>query len=458
MNQTKRILLISLCFMLWIIPALVQASPFMVDNGKVYGHRGPNGTISLFAEALGGNWNFSIHKVFPPEGQMYYFISAELDDSKVQRKHLINVKLIIDGKNISLPLLTGTQPIIKGRSYQGYYSLPEEVIKLIVNAKEMSIAFEFDRASPETGDVKGTTVAALKKLFPMEKERYVREGRVLETTDDPTKEVVHPQIFIPNVTPQEVLDALVYETNFYVNEGKDRLNDKERYFLRHTSDTQVIRLYGLKEYYPIVHECVTVACRPYDNGVWVTLGLLLERYTPPYVDKNDLSWPERLDYIEYYFYKERQWGRRLHSVYQDLYGKVDYGFTYEIKDVKKGPFKVTTVDVKKFPELGNIKAGDLLMAIDGVPTTCMEEVDLEYWLDNGLTKPKTFTFKTMAGEEKKITIMPQVQLVAPETRKDYGKILAEKMSGLIGKDSISLSSASIYLESDTYDPLGNGLK
>jgi len=58
--------------MLWIIPALVQASPFMVDNGKVYGHRGPNGTISLFAEALGGNWNFSIHKVFPPEGQMYY--------------------------------------------------------------------------------------------------------------------------------------------------------------------------------------------------------------------------------------------------------------------------------------------------------------------------------------------------------------------------------------------------
>ena len=464
MDKLKTIIFILICLILYAIPVTIYASPFDDQNGKVYGHRGPNGTISLFAEALGGNWNFSIHKVFPPEGQMYYFISAELEDRKVQSKHLTNVKLIIDGKNISLPLLTGTQPIIKDRSYQGYYSLPEEIIKLIVNAKKISIAFEFDGNSPETRDVKGTTVAAFKRLFPMEKERYVREGRVLETTDDPKEDVVYPEIFIPNVKTQEVLDALVYEANFSVDKGKEKL--KGDYFLTHTSDAQVIQLYGFWSYHDI-HECVTVACRPYDNGVWVTLGLQKEKYESEHYDDQGHYWAESDLFIPYDFEvalicpkvdDSRQWANRLYSVYRNLYGKIDYGFTCEMKDVKKGPFKVTAVDVKKFPELANIRVGYLLVAIDGVSTTGMEPIDLEYWLNNGLVRTRTFIFKTMNGEEKKVTILPQAQLAATETRKNYGEILAEKMSKLTGKDIISLPSASIVLESDTYDPLGNGLK
>lgn len=471
MNRVKKIAFVLLCFICWT--SLVQASPFDVENGKVYGHQGPDGTTSLLAKAIGGNWDFAIHKVFPNKGQMYYFLSAELEDRKVEKKHLTNVTLTINGKSIMLQPLKDFGPVIAGNSYQEYYSVPEDVLQQIAQATEMSIAFQFDGASPETGAVKDSTVKAFKRLIMMEKDSYIREGKVLDATEEPSKAFFHPQIFIPNAKPEEVLDALVYEINFDTYKGKEEFNYSSGYFINHTSDPYVTQLV-CRSSFGDTTDFVTVACRPYNNGVWVILNLMMQKYTPGSSGYNGAYFPGSVGYSfyendlsnsllvntkDYWQTKSELWAMDLHSVYNQLYGKVDYGFSFERKDIQKGPFKVTTVDLKKFPELDRVSVGDSLVAIGGVSTTLVGVQDLDYWLDNGMSEQRTFTFKSITGEEKKVTISPQVQLTASETRKDYKKILMDKMpKWFVEKDITPLSPKSIFLESNVYDPLGTGIK
>lgn len=463
MRVVKKITLLLLCMICLTATSLVQAAPFDVENGKVYGHRGPDGTTSLFAKAIGGNWNFAIHKVFPSNGQTYYFLSAEVDDSKVKRKHVTNVVLTINGKSVVLQPLKDFQAVIVDRSYQEYYSVPEEVIQQIAQATEMSIAFQFDGASPETGDVKDSTVKAFKTLIPMAKESYIREGKVLKATDDPSKAFFHPQIFIPNAKPDEVLDALIYRSNFETYREKEEFNYSSGYFINHTSDPYVTQLV-CRDSFGETNDFVTVACRPYGTGVWVTLNLMMQGYTSSGLlygfYENDISSSSLfVSAGDYWQTKSELWTMDLHSVYNELYGKVDYGFSVESKDVTKGPFKVTAVDLKKFPGLEHVSAGDLLVAIDGVSTTLMGLQDLDYWLDNGMSAQRTFTFKSVTGEEKKITIAPQIQLASPESKKDYKKIFMDKMpKWFVEKDITTLSPNTIFLESNGYDPLGTGMK
>lgn len=470
LNQVKRLFLGFLCLILWALPFAAQASPFLVENGKVYGHRGPEGTVTLFAKAIGGNWELSINKVFTQEGKLYYFLSAELEDRKVQKNQLTNVVLTVNGKNVPLQLLEGLKPTFDGRNYQGYYAVPEDLIQLMTKAEQLSIAFQFEGASPETGNVKDTTVKAIRNLLPMEKERYVREGKVLEATDDPTNEVFHPQLFIPGAKAEDIMNALIYETNFYTSKGKEEFDYSGGYLVYHTTDPQMVVL-SCRNGLSSGTDYVTVICRPYNNGVWVTMNLLVVSYSPGYYSGN-IYHPGSTSYAPYenapssgiistsgyWRTQSRLWAMRLRSVYQQLYGKADFGFTWEVKDVKRGPFKLLTVDSQKFPELDGIKAGDLLTSIDGVSTTLMTSEDIQSWMDNnGFGGPKTLSFKTAAGEEKKITLTPQVQLTAPENKKDYAKTLAEKMpKWFTQKDIIKVSDSKATV--NRFDPLSKGMQ
>jgi hypothetical protein len=469
MKQVQRILVIFACLVILTIPALVQASPFSVENGKVYGHREPDGKIVLLAKAIGGNWSFSVNKIFTAGGKSHYFISAELEDQKVKKNHLTGVVLTIDGKSVPLQLINNTQSITDETTYHGYYLVSEELLSRMANAQDMHIAFDFDGASPENGTVKATTVAAFKRLFLMNQERYVREGRVLGLKEDPNKAFLHPELFIPNAKPEDVMNALIYETNFNDYNGKEEFNYSEGYYIYHTSDPQVVQLV-CRDNFAGSTDTVTVDCRPYNNGVWVTLSLMLEYYTGGSYGYGGVYFPGTVyenfyedaysddlfsDASGYWRMNAQLWADRLQAVYRDLYGEEDYGFTCKTENVKRGPFTVATVDVKKFPELTGVKAGDLLTAIDGVPTALMGATDLEYWLQNGeIGTPRTLSFKTLSGEEKKIVLLPQVRLTPPETRKDYKTILMEKMpKWFVKKDRIKLPLHSSYLDYDYYDPL-----
>ena len=68
-----------------------------------------------------------------------------------------------------------------------------------------------------------------------------------------------------------------------------------------------------------------------------------------------------------------------------------------------------------------------------------------------------FTIKSPTGVEKKVKVVPQLQLVKAEDKKDYKKLI-EKMPKWFSKTDKRAPLTSGFVESDIYNPLGEGLK
>lgn len=450
-------MIIMLAFILLVMNSPVQASPFYIEDGKIYGHKGPDGTISIFVQDSAPNWKVQIHKVFSTNGKLDYFLYADIIDRNFETNSLPSMVMTLNGQNIPLKLLEGTKTVIEKRNFIAYYELSEEVIQMFAKADTMILTFQFDNTKTATRKTIPSKFTGFKQLATIDKSAYIREGQLLEPDQNIEKTIFYPQIFIPNATPEEVFDALIYETNFNTYKGKEKFDYSNGYFVYHTSDPQVIQLLcrqGVSSGY----DFVTIACRPYNNGVWVTLSLMAdapEGYTF-YEQTRSRSF---VGTMGYWRTKSRLWGMKLHSVYRQFYGEVDYGFVCDPQNSEKGPFKIISVDVNRFPQLDGVKAGDMLIGIDNVATTLMSALDMKYWLDNGIDGPRTFIFKTEAGEEKKVTITPQFRSSKPEDRKDYKTVFAEKMPEWFVKKNIkTVSEDGKFLETNIYNPLGTGLK
>lgn len=444
-----------------LVPPFANAAPFYVEDGSVYGHKGPDGTISFFAKDTAAKWSIQIHKVFSAEDKVYYFLKAGLSDKNFATQMLPDLVLTLNKQDFLLKPLDGKEPHINKNYFSGWYALPEEAVQLLAKADTMALNLQYAGVPPKTWKPFPSKLAGFRQLPALEKTAYIREGVILQPEREPEKTIFHPQLFIPGVTPAEVIDALIYEANFNTYKGKETFDYSSGYFVYRTTDPQVVQLLcrqGLSN----AADFVTVACRPYKNGVWVTLSLMAERYSYGYHYSfyEDTPSGSFIATQGYWRTNSRLWGRKLHSIYANFYGNHDYGFSYDWQDRKRGPFAIRTVNLQKFPELEGVKAGDLLTAVDGAATALMGPLDLEYFLDDGIGGPKTFTFKTAGGEEKKVTIIPQVQFAKPEGRKDYNKILAEKMPKWFWKKEINsiVPGDGQFLDSDLYHPWGTELK
>ncbi len=457
MIKIARIAIIVQVCMILLLGSQVQAAPFYAEDGKVLGHKGPDGTVSFFVQDATLSWKTQIHKVFSVNGNYYYFLYVNVLDRNFATNPLPSLVMTVNGQDMPLKLLEGTQPVIDKNSLTAYYQLSEELIQTLAKADTMVLTFQFDNAKVATRKTIPSKFAGFKQLGAIDKSAYIREGQVFEPVQDLEKTIFHPQIFIPNVTPEEVIDALIYEANFDNYKGKEKFNYSYGYFVYHTTDPQVVQLLcrdGLSSGY----DFVTIACRPYNNGVWVTLSLMADA-SGGYTFYEQTRSTGFVGTMGYWRANSRLWAMKLQSVYGKLYGKIDYGFTCDSKSSEKGPFKIMSVDVERFPQLEGVKAGDMLTSVDNVSTTLLSLMDLEFWLDNGIGGARTLTFRTAAGEEKKITITPQFQPSKPEERKDYKKTLAEKMPKWFTKKDIKdVSPDGCFLESDIYNPLETGLK
>lgn len=457
MHKILRMLIILQACMLLLMNPSVQASPFPIKDGKIFGHKEPDGTISLFVQDSAHNWKTQIHKVFSADGKLYYFLYADITDRNFETNPLPSMVMTLNGQNIPLKLLEGTKPVIEKKSLIAYYELSEEVIQMLAKADTMGLTLQFDNTKAVTGKTTPSKFVGFKQLAVADKSSYIREGQVLDPDQNIEKTVFHPQIFIPNTTPEEVIDALIYETNFNTYKGKEKFDYSYGYFVYYTSDPQVVQLL-CRQGVSSGDDFVTIACRPYNKGVWVTLSLMADA-PEGYIFYEQTESKSLVSTMGYWRTNSRLWGMKLHSVYGKLYGNIDYGFTCDWQNSEKGPFKIISVDVNMFPQLDGVKVGDLLTSIDNVSTTLMGTLDLEYWLDNGIGGPRTFTFRTAAGEEKKVTINPQFRPSKLEERKDYKKALAEKMPKWFVKKEIKVVSENGYfLDSDIYNPLGKSLK
>jgi hypothetical protein len=455
----KNMIAVIFCLLIWLIPYTGNATPFDIENGQIYGHQSPDETISFFIQdAANTNWNFQVHNVLSVDGKQYYFLYAELNDKRISKEPVTGVVLTLDGKDFALQQLEGIAPIVNDRMFRGWYALPEEVITKLGHVEQMALNFQFASSPPKVCKPFPSITTSFRKIVTMTRQQYVREGKVLEAADDLKKVAYYPQIYIPDTTQEEVLAALIYDANFYKSKNKDKFDYSNGYFVKYTLDPRVTQ-FESRQSYGENYAFITVVTKPYKDGVWATLNLQRKEYGGNRILYYPINTPTSgvISSRSYWRSESEQWAARLASAYKGIYGYYDCGLTWtEAKDKKQGPFPITNVNAATFPELADIKNGDLITKINNTPTESMTTLDLEYWTQSD-HNPITFTIKSPTGVEKKITVVPQLQLMKAEDKKDYKKLI-EKMPKWFTKTDKRAPLTSGFVESDIYNPLGEGLK
>lgn len=452
-------------FVLMMITGLCHAVPYASRDGEIYGHRSPNGTTSFFAEDtgsswFGGNcWNLSIHRAFLPDGKMLNYIFAEIVDGKVKKTPVTGISFAINNNQILLEPMERFKPYIQDKTFRGWYIIPEEAVKSLENAETISLTFNFAGASPKVIKIDEKVVKRFRNLPLMQKENYVREGKVFGSNPelDLSKQIVYPSIFIPNAKPEDVKAALVYHATFEDKKGKEEF----LYYQGHSvtnfaKEPAVFELEECKGVGDGYYSLVTVKCSPYKDGTFVTMGLVQKLYSyygnPPTLNISYSDYVHNTGTLfnmsDYWRSKAERWARILLSIHHEYSGVYSYGFTWhEVKDTKKGPFKLATVNSKDFPELAAITQGDFLIAINKVTTDHMQPLDLNFGLDSN-AGPVMFTFKTQTGEEKQITITPKL-LTPKGGNKDYKKIV----EGIPKKFTTTSNGLPSFTYGPAFDPL-----
>lgn len=463
MKLFKNFAAVIFCLMLWLVPAYGYLSPVPIEDGPIYGHKSKEGTISFFVKDSSYNnwksifngsqtskeWEVQLHKVLSPDGKQYYALHAEVNGKDIGADPVTGVILTLDNKDYALTLLDGVAPVAQDKLYHAWYALPDEAIKQLANASELSISYKFTVKPNKIVRPFPSKLASFKRLPLLEKSHYIREGQVFEPTADIARELYYPQVFIPNTTPEEVIAALIYEANFMQYKGKDEFNYSFGYEVRYTPDPQVVQFESMGPY-DRHYSFITAAARPYKDGVWVTMGFMQKSY---YDGKSSYN-PFNKSIRGYWRLENDIWSMRLLSVQRALSGGY-YSCGLGWKDSKTGPYEISVVNSKSFPELANIKEKDLIIAVNGVPTTSMLPLDMRYLLETN-TSPVEFTIKSTDGTESKVVITPQFNKL-DNPKKDY-KALITKVPKRFMKLDKNAPLGDEFIDSNIFDPLGAGLK
>lgn len=232
---------------------------------------------------------------------------------------------------------------------------------------------------------------------------------------------------------EDIKAALIYYGVYAAKQEKDGSSYYDEHSLWSTQDPQVVQMEEIKAV-DDAHSFVSIACRPYDNGVWVTMGFAEkvyhgytgQFYTPPSYTEYGYSHSILIDMSSVWRSKADRWAHILLPIAQEFNGSYDYGFSWaEQKANKKTVYVLTSVNMAEFPSLEGINIGDELVAVNGISTSGMRNIDLSYWFEgNGSSVIATFRLKT--GEEKKVMLVPKLR-PGTTTKRDYKKII-EKAS------------------------------
>lgn len=198
MQISKIVTLLGIFFALWLSSNLGQAAPFLEMDGTVYGHKSPNGTISFyFTETSSGGLfgplelqGVSIHKAFLSEGREFYYLYANVQSEKLQKKPVKSFTLTIGEKSYPLSQLDGTTQRSEKDYFSAFYALPDEAIHTFESAKKIGWSFNLEDGSIIKHDTTaGRILGALRELKSVSKDQYVREGKILDASRDASKDI-----------------------------------------------------------------------------------------------------------------------------------------------------------------------------------------------------------------------------------------------------------------------------
>lgn len=429
--NVKTIMLFMLCLTIWLSPGGAEAFGYHVNGGNIYGHQSLDGAISYFVTDERGTWSLkgdyarlSLHKVFPANGDetLYYFF-VEVADAKVKKNPVTDVIFFINGKAVDSEPFPGTAAITRDKIFRGWYKLPAGIEKALTEMETVVVELQSNGTLLKTIKTSGDAQAALKRLPAIKKEQYVREGKVVDTPQESVKRILQPQLFIPNATVEDVQAALIYKTTITNKKGKDEFLYYKGYQIWKDANPNLMALEGFENVDRSQYSFVTIATRPYQDGVWVNMSLMRKKYGKKshyYLDY-DAGSSGLVSMRSYWRSKAEDWAQLLLDVQHEFYGRYDYGITWKKEmdaEAKEGSlFRIQAVDAMGFPMLNGVAAGDVLVAVNGVATSFMKPLDLNYLLDaNG--DPVILTIKTKDNEEKTIAVTPQFK-PSPPLEKDY---------------------------------------
>ncbi len=433
-----------LVFAFILFLSLPVQSTFAFSSGigdkLVYGHKSPNGSVSFLGQAtkagaIPGNYSkLFLVKVNPVESDYYYYFYVEVKAAAIRKNPISKVIVEINNKAVTIEPLEGFPNIYEDKTFGTYFKIPstKELEEAIGSMTSLKLILMSGDKVIKDDSMRESAQSSFKELLKVKKTDYIGEGLIGSNLKDYEKTTYHPVIFIPNVSKEAVLKALLVETSTFVE--KDGAYKFKRFVNKwNYKNDEHGSLVFQGEYYDSFSPHITITNQQYKNGIWIDVNLKTLIFLQ-YRDKKGIysSTLDEIDYIEKresfnYFVNSKIdgnyfWAKTILNVYYNLHGQYDYGITWDFvndKQTKENSFILKSVNVDKFAALSAFSVGDKIISINGHLTKYMKPVALDYMLTaNG--QKATITAIAADNSEKTVTIEPV--FVANPNPKDYGKL------------------------------------
>jgi hypothetical protein len=430
MKLSKVILGLFCLSVLLLLPGVGEAFGYEVTGKNIYGRKSPDGAISFFVTDSRSNWvsdassRWSLHKVYPVNGgSPFYYIYVDVVDNAVKKNPVDSVRVSINGKAWEGEPFPELATVAANKNFRGWYSLAPDIDTSLRSLETMEVQLVAGEKVLKAIKTADQTHAALRQLPAMQAVDYVREGKVADTPEEAVKRVVQPQVFIPHATVEDIQAALIYKTTIITRKDKDEFLYYKGYRIWRDKNSQFMALEGF-ESVDGDSTFATIAARPFQDGVWVSMSLMRQWYLSNSLRYRDYD-EGNYGFINmrgYWRSKADEWANLLADIHHEFCGRYDYGIAWQQEERQKdnaaeNRFRIQSVDAAAFPTLQDVKSGDLLIAVNGVKTGLMRPVDLRYWLDaNG--QSVVLTISNDRNEVKDIAVSPRL-LPAPPLAKNY---------------------------------------
>jgi hypothetical protein len=371
---------------------------------------------------------------------------------KAQETPIASVTLNLDGTDYPLTPIAGARKEELLGAVQEWFVVTDELLAKLENTSKLSMKTTYANGKTRKDEPGKSFINDIRRLASITKENYKQQENIAFVKNDYT-------IFIPDVNPADLVPALIYNVNYETFSKKEQL--KSYYYqFSSSSDLKYLAFYNVISRSDGISFCGWLSFQPQDNGTWVSLDLL---------DTNRITRWSKMETTGnsgiMNLYSASDLVNSIIDAYKLFHGTYDYGFIWEPiigeKDSKNitrakwrpGPFVVSRVNTKLFPELEQMNKGDIITEINGISTEKMNYIDtLLSLVCSG--KKVTFTLKDSLGNQKILSVQPKFTPAESNT-KNFKAIIEKDSRQFIKFDNNRDYPFDFPM---SYNPLASGIQ
>jgi hypothetical protein len=387
-----------------------DSSMFNMSSGHVYGHKDLDGNVFYLAcsnktEAFSPKYyRFTFVKKLPASGQSAgYYVAGDLKNDFFEKYPAAKVELTVNTQTVPLNIITS-------HAYKNYFTfggqLPQTLAAQLPQLRDFAFTFTAPGAKSLHISLRPDNLPALGKLSQKQVTDYVREGQVYDKAEDAIKWVGQKYFYIPGATGAQIhklfmlktLEAAANDSTLYVRD-----------FWKSGDPNFIDKMTGIQGSQEIdgKNSFILVKTFPYKAGQLLIPDKMMQGQTLSHQGMVSSGFGI-IDMKDFWRTTYDEFDRIAFDVYHDLYGKYDTGLAWDVQAAPEhlaNIFTLTKVDKTKFPVLAGLTAGDKLLKVDGVDTSFMRSIDLEYKLLDH-PQPVQLEVLTKGGNKVQVTVQP----------------------------------------------------